>query len=82
MNDEWISVKDKLPQNDEDVLVYHSEDFYITVGFYNSDNVQSYIESNGHRFYTKDGWETDIQWAQKGRVTHWMPLPLPPKEKS
>lgn len=31
---EWISVKDKLPEDDEYVLVYHSWDDYITSGYF------------------------------------------------
>ena len=77
---EWISVKDRLPEDDQHVLVYHAEDFHITVGYFESDYVQYYIESDGSKFYTDDGWETEISWAPKGDVTHWMPLPEPPKE--
>lgn len=79
MND-WINVKDRLPQDGVDVLVYHKDDFYITVGYFESCNVSYYIESDGSIFYTDSGWETDIPWAQKGGVTHWMPLPEAPKE--
>ncbi len=77
---EWISVKDQLPDDGQYVLVYHSDDFHITVGYFESDNVRFYIESDGKKFYTDSGWETEIPWAQKGSVTHWMPLPEPPKE--
>lgn len=78
---EWVSVKDKLPENDEDVLVYHLEDDHITVGYFESENVSYYIQSDGSKFYTYSGWETEIPWAQKGEVTHWMPLPDKPKRK-
>lgn len=77
---EWISVNDRLPKDDEPVLVYHWEDFHITVGYFEAHNVSFYIESDDTKFYTDDGWETEIPWAQKGRVTHWMPLPAPPKD--
>lgn len=80
LKDGWISVKDRLPNDDEYVLVYHAHDFHITVGFFEISNVQYYIESDGSKFYTDDGWETQISWAPKGRVTHWMPLPKPPNE--
>lgn len=78
---EWISVKDKLPSNDQDVLVYHADDDHITVGCFESDNVAFYIQPDGSKFYTDSGWETEIPWAQKGQVTHWMELPERPKDK-
>ena len=76
----WTNVHTQLPENDDDVLCYHSDDFHISTGYFDKDNVSYYIESDGTRFYTDDGWETEIPWAQKGGVTHWMPLPKPPKE--
>lgn len=61
---EWISVKDRLPENDERVLVCLN-------------NVASAM-CNGKidtdRFL-KNGW---VRWNKY--VTHWMPLPEPPKE--
>ena len=78
----WISVKDKLPDNDNDVLVYHALDDHITVGFFEKDNISFYIESDGSKFYTDDGWETEIPWGQKGKVTHWTHLPNPPTLES
>lgn len=81
LNMKWISVKDRLPEDGEDVLVYYADDFHITVGYFESNNVRYYIESDGSKFCTYDGWETEIPWAPKGRVTHWMPLPEAPKQE-
>lgn len=78
---DWISVKDRMPSDGEYVLCYHLDDDHITVGYFESENVQFYIESDGSKFYTDSGWETQIPWAQKGDVTHWMPLPKPPKHE-
>jgi hypothetical protein len=75
----WIRVDQSLPTNDEDVLVYHLEDDHITVGYFEEENVSFYFESDGSKFYTDCGWETEIPWAQKGPVTHWMPLPDKPQ---
>ena len=77
---EWISVKERLPSNDDDVLVYHDRDHHISVGYFEKDNVSYYHEEDGSKFYTDSGWETEIPWAQKGGVTHWMPLPQPPMD--
>lgn len=72
---EWISVEDRLPKKwDGGVLVHfengsietvHIEDYFkdITNGF----------DSSGNQLYTK--------WYKHSnpKVTHWMPLPDPPK---
>lgn len=57
----WISVKDKLPENDVRVLV-----------FLNSK--RSYTETDTDRMHAGE-W---VRWGND--VTHWMPLPEPPKE--
>ena len=66
---EWISVKERLPESQADVLV---------VAFWHE-----------HR-QTMIGWHSDMgkKWRvvtshgerEPGGVTHWMPLPDPPKE--
>lgn len=69
----WISVKDELPPDDEYVLVYVYGQ--IKVYFYAvSDDGQErchWWEDEGGSFHS------DIT---DGDVTHWMPLPSPPKE--
>jgi hypothetical protein len=62
---EWISVKDRLPENEKCVLVY-SQDGGVAEGKYNA------------RF---NEW-VQFRWnvTELKNVTHWMPLPEPPKE--
>ncbi len=62
---ELIREKDRLPENENDVLVYYQDDDHISVGFF-INNIKI--------------WDTEIPWAPKGKVTHWMPLPNPPEE--
>lgn len=68
---EWISVKDGLPTAREDVLVvaYWHEKYQVLIGWFSP---------NGKvwRVTTPNGEMTDVS------VTHWMPLPEPPKEES
>lgn len=65
MNSEkWISVKDSLPIDDEDVLVYNCEDG-ISTGYFNKQEFR--------------GWSTHYEWVPYMSPTHWMPLPEPPK---
>lgn len=60
----WISVKDRLPDDYSDCIVFDGE--YVEPAVYYS--------SSG--FYTPDCYEAN---KIKG-VTHWMPLPEPPRK--
>lgn len=67
---EWISVKDRLPNEEEIFLVYNgkSNDSYIELGFWNLDK---------KRFEYYDNEDYGLEMYD---ITHWMPLPKPPKE--
>jgi hypothetical protein len=75
---EWISVKDKLPENDVEVLVFNPKDG-ITIGEFDSDRVSGYVESDGSYFCVNSGWSIQYDWAPYMSPTHWMPLPKEPK---
>ena len=68
---EWISVKDRLPKEGEEntVLVCYigfiSETLCVATGFIDDTGLWRWGES-GNRV--------------KVRITHWMPLPEPPKK--
>jgi len=67
---EWISVKDRLPERTvppHDVLVYHDLNcgMFVDRAWYSHDKKQ---------------WCSAI--GMKLKVTHWMPLPEPPKGES
>lgn len=68
---EWISVKDRLPENEDEVLICA----YNTELKIQSTIVDSY---NGYGCWTNFNMEYNEKiW----KVTHWMPLPVaPPKE--
>lgn len=63
----WISVKERLPEYKQEVLVFYGGAIYTADKMltWEDGHVTFYI----HRF---DEWR---------EVTHWMPLPEPPKEK-
>jgi hypothetical protein len=66
----WISVEDRLPEENADVLIYRG-------GFIGDlMNVYTY---KGH-----NEWEDEYgYWSRTDDegITHWMPLPEPPTEK-
>ena len=71
---EWISVKDKLPPYNRNVLVYRPNmamkilvDTYD--GYYGDDDDEWY---EGWALYGGDTHGNPV-------ITHWMPLPEPPK---
>ena len=72
---EWISVKDKLPEDGFSVLVYYERNAWP-----NRRNVPIRKKEVGV------GWQCDGKWHVDGcsKVVGiaWMPLPKPPKEKS
>jgi hypothetical protein len=63
---EWISVKDKHPEEGEYVLTYHHD--YMDVAeimWFDYDNIPHFVSDSGPSFIAE----------------YWMPLPEPPKEK-
>lgn len=64
----WHNIENVLPDKDQDVLVYR--------GGYIGDlmSVYTYMGNNE--------WEDDYGYwgtAENEGITHWMPLPIPPK---
>lgn len=75
---EWISVKDRMPENGNEnqkaikVLVAIKSKNGITV------RTQTRFQD---RLYHADGYEICWKWRYSaGEVTHWMPIPEPPRE--
>lgn len=70
---EWISVKDKLPEKQIDV-VFYSDPYEWWTGMFTPKNLG----------YDNDGFKYHQHWGDDGyhkikNVTHWMPLPKPPE---
>lgn len=63
--DEWISVDERLPEEEGNTVLY-----------YDGTNVDACLFYFGH-FHTIDLYESD----RIDGVTHWMPLPTPPMMK-
>jgi Protein of unknown function (DUF551) len=66
---EWISVKDRLPETGDDVLVWLDHGCELA----------SYLIPYGWQSEFIN-W---LEWAAcRVNITHWMPLPEAPKEKA
>ena len=69
---EWISVDDRLPENDVMVIGYTPCDGFMFVGYYHEEPK-----------YDWKVWRIITAMrstkVMKKKVTHWMPLPQPPK---
>jgi len=79
---EWISVKDRLPEEGYNVLVYlndgrncgHSIAYWMENNWWGA---MAMNEQNPRiRIYYNDGGESFLESCY---VTHWMPLPEAPK---
>lgn len=68
----WISVKDRLPDEGMHVLVL------FDTGGCTTQDVAYYINHNGG--YWNNDWNADISnLGLRDDITHWQPLPDPPK---
>ena len=66
--DRWISVKDRLPESGKSVLIYYP--------YWDGDEIQvAKLEYDEMMFDVCGEFNIRV-----GAVTHWMPLPEPPKD--
>ena len=73
LENQWISVQDRLPElEDNSVLVYFTTTSIETVHIEdNFKDIPNGFDKEGNQLYTK--------WYICSGITHWMPLPEPPK---
>ena len=72
LENQWISVEDKLPDENADVIVFAN------------DIVNGFVETACYYVcpeYLSGGWREENGDPYEPIVTHWMPLPTPPKEQ-
>ena len=82
--DNWISVEDRLPDNDSHVLVY-CDGGYINITFFLKDRELAKDYHSGGGYSRKRSNKQSCHFASAHEysyvITHWQPKPAPPKEK-
>ena len=73
---EWISVNDRLPETYEPVLVKYLN---YNDGSASHTNVDTAVLFDGNVWYWWEGDICDCDEEVKCTISHWMPLPQPPK---
>ena len=68
---QWISVKDRMPENGEYVLCWYE---YFRYGDFNA-----MFAAYGIGYCYNGHWGGEVANGTKARVLAWMPLPEPPK---
>ena len=66
-NKRWIPVTERLPENLQRVLIFRPGQYF-----------EIHIARMSGINWEK--WDIDYRTGKKGSITHWMPLPEPPKE--
>ena len=81
--EEWVNVKDKLPELKQRVLVYAVGKIDGFIGTNVIEICERYVQ---HMFPSSPGeevWSSPYQYFHTDyEITYWMPLPEPPKESS
>ena len=84
MKEQWISIDERMPPHHERVLTFNG--LACHCGFFVEEHTMSSAgwsmcsyNSQDDRYYVPTGWYKTKNFSIRG-VTHWMPLPEPPKK--
>ena len=79
----WISVNDRLPRIDEDVLILYESKASRKTGYAITCLKDSFYFGSTPIPYQTPQWSEPWQYFRENNIiTHWMPLPEPPKEEN
>lgn len=75
---EWVSVDDRLPEPNKSVLVIYSEIDIAVIAFYGG-LTNSWMLDSSIGIVTEFK-NSEFRIEKQNLITHWMPLPNPPKQ--
>ena len=81
---EWISVKDRLPEKDGQYLCFtvdkldHAGDEVILTFSLNPNELSPVFDEDRKPCWVD--FDTEVGFWEVKNVTHWLPIPEPPKE--
>jgi Protein of unknown function (DUF551) len=85
---DWISVKDRLPEHHKTVLVCNNKKGMCVVVFIDSIEMNKVMEKSQYPWECVDVKKhpyyfisQEINQHTANNITHWMPLPEPPKDE-
>lgn len=77
---EWISVDEALPENEGEYLVFTKKKNIKVMPFFTERNASASVYGRGFCEWVKGRRTNDYDWWKPvGYITHWMPVPEPPK---
>lgn len=71
---EWISVKNRLPKLDTEVIVATKSKVFSAM------RRKKFIKNRMEIFWTNAVWGFEPMEIYTGKVLYWMPLPEPPEQ--
>jgi hypothetical protein len=72
----WISVKERLPEQDQLVVVLHEDEMGL-----NHRKPATYFAKHNGKYWLEVTDNSDVAWSNLCKITHWLPLPEPPKDE-
>lgn len=73
---QWVSVKERLPEINTLVVILHEDEMKL-----NHRNPPVYFGKYNGNYWLETLDHSDVMLSGLCNVTHWMPLPAPPKEE-
>lgn len=74
---DWISIKDRLPEAGTLVVILHDDAMNL-----NHRKPPVYFGRHNGKYWLQVTDHSDVMWPSHiAQVSHWMPLPAPPKEE-